>query len=83
MGKYNQREKKIIKKLVEYKSDFDNFKTLGRFFSEKIFPKDIHLITDGTGTNNLVYCKKEDKRENQSEKQGNDILPFGADGQQV
>lgn len=62
MEKYNQREKSIIKKLVEYKSDFDNFKTLGRFFSEKIFPKDIHLITDSTGTNNCVFCKKEDKR---------------------
>lgn len=62
MEKYNQREKEIIKKLVEYKSDFENLKTLGRFFSEKIFPEDIHLITERTGTNNLVYCKKEDKR---------------------
>ena len=62
MEKYNEREKEIIKLLVKYKEDFQDLKTLGRFLSEKVFPEDVHLITDAGGTNNLVYCKKEDKR---------------------
>lgn len=63
MEKYNEREKEIIKKLVKYKDDFQNFKTLGRFLSEKVFPEEVHLITNVGGTTNLVYCKKENKRE--------------------
>ena len=62
MEKYNDREKEIIKLIVKYKEDFQDLKTLGRFLSEKVFPEDVHLITDAGGTNNLVYCKKEDKR---------------------
>ena len=63
MEKYNKREKEIIRKMVEFKSNFQDLTTLGRFLSEKVFPEDLHMITDATGTNNLVYCRKDNKRE--------------------
>ena len=50
--------------------------------------KGSRVMVECHGIKKQVYIRpsddeKEDKRENQSEKQGNDILPFGADGQQV
>lgn len=62
MEKYNEREKEIIKQLVNYKDDFQDLKTFGRFLTEKIFPNDVHLITNVGGTNNIVFCKTDDKK---------------------
>ena len=62
MKKYNAREKKIIKELVEYKSNFQDLTTLGVFLSKKVFPEDVHLITNVNATN-LLYCKEKKKRE--------------------
>ena len=62
MEKYNQREKEIIKKIVEYKSNFENLMTLGKFLSEQIFAEDFHIITFPSQKVSLMYCKNEDKR---------------------